>query len=195
MAKQFQWSDAVQYFLQVDSVTGVVAYNIAAPDHRIIAQAAYVETAGREVLIKVAAGEPGALHPLTDAQASDFLNYMRKIKIAGIALSIVNLPADILRLRCDVYYSASYNRTNLRQAIIDALNAYSVSLEFNGVALRNAVIDAVQSVPGVVDVDITLLEAATGNITYSVERAYTTASGYFNFRQDADFPLINLIAE
>jgi hypothetical protein len=195
MAKRFQWNDREQYFLQVDPGTGIISYNIDAPSDRIVSQAAYMETSAKEVFIKVARGEAGALQPLTDDQVTDFLNYMRRIKIAGIMLNVVNLPADILRLQVNVYYSRSYNSTNVRQAIIDSLNAYSLSLEFNGIVLRNAVIDAIQRVQGVVDVDIIQLHAATGNLTHNVERAYTTAAGHFNFQQDNTFPIINLIAE
>ena len=195
MAKRFQWSEQVQYFLQVDPDTGIISYNINAPDDRIVTQAAYVETTAKEIFIKVARGEAGALQPLTSVQATDFYNYMRRIKIAGITLNVVNLPADILRLQVNVHYSRSYNSTNVRQMIIDSLNAYSISLEFNGVVLRNAVIDAIQRVPGVVDVEVTLLQAVTGSITYDIERAYTTAAGYFNFQNDNTFPVINLIPE
>ena len=195
MAKRFQWNEQIQYFLQVDPDTGIISYNIDAPGDRIITQAAYVETAAKEIFIKIAGGEAGALHPLIGTQETDFLNYMRRIKIAGITLNVVNLPADILRLQVNVHYSRSFNSTNLRQAIIDSLNAYSISFEFNGVVLRNAVIDAIQRVTGVVDVEIIQLEAATGSIIYNIERAYVTAAGYFNFQQDNIFPIINLIAE
>jgi hypothetical protein len=195
MAKRFQWNEAVPYFIQVEAATGVIAYNIENPADRLITQAAYVETPQREVLIKVASGVPGALHPLAEEPLQDFLNYMQRIKIAGVVLNVVNLPADVLRLQANVYYSRSYNATLLRQAIIDSLNAYSIALAFNGVVLRNAIIDAVQTVPGVVDMDITQLEALTGSITYQVERAYTTAAGYFNFKQDGGFPALHLIAE
>jgi hypothetical protein len=193
MARHFQWNENVQYFIIVDPVSGTIDYNIVEPADRIVLQAAYVETANKEVIIKVAAGVPGALHPLTDAQATDFLNYLKKIKIAGIILNIVNLPADVIRMQANVYYDRAYNTTQLRQMIIDALNGYSVSLQFNGVVLRNAIIDAVQSVAGVVDIDIVQLEAATGEIVYEIDRAYATAAGYFNFQNDDVWPLINLI--
>ncbi|MDR2361707.1 MAG: hypothetical protein LBD91_03160 [Prevotellaceae bacterium] len=194
MAKRFQWSEEVPYFLQVDDTTGVIDYNILNPDDRIITQAAFIDN-NNEVTLKVATGTPGALHKLGDDPFSDFRNYMQRLKIAGIALRIITLEADIVNLQTDVYYSRAYNITGLRQAVVDALNAYSATLEFAGVVLRNAIIDVIQRVPGVMDVDVKALEANTGANIVSIGRAYTTAAGYFNFNQTDGWPQINLIAE
>jgi hypothetical protein len=195
MAKRFQWNADVQYFIVVNPADGTITYNELKPEDRIISQAAYVENTSKEVIIKVATGQPGELTPLTDEQLTDFLNYMKKIKIAGIILKVVNLPADILRIQANVYYNPAYNQTTLKQKIIQALNEYSVALEFNGVVLRNAIIDAVQKIEGVVDIDITQLQAVTGEIDYEISRAYVTASGYVNFQNNETYPLINLIPD
>jgi hypothetical protein len=193
MAKRFQWNENIQYFIVVNPADGTIAYNELKPEDRIISQAAYIENTNKEVIIKVATGQPGALMPLSNEQLVDFLNYMKKIKIAGIILKVVNLPADVLRMQANVYYNPAYNQTTLKQKIVQALNDYSIALEFNGVVLRNAIIDAVQRIEGIVDIDITQLQAITGYINYEIERAYSTASGYVNFQQDAVYPLINLI--
>jgi hypothetical protein len=193
MAKRFQWNENIQYHIVVNPADGTIAYNELKPEDRVISQAAYIENASKEVIIKVATGQPGALTPLSEAQLTDFLNYMKKIKIAGIILKVVNLPADVLRMQANVYYNPAYNQTTLKQKIVQALNEYSIALEFNGVVLRNAIIDAVQRIEGIVDIDITQLQAVTGEINYEIERAYTTASGYVNFQQDDVYPLINLI--
>jgi hypothetical protein len=193
MAKRFQWNENIQYFIVVNSADATIDYNMVEPADRIVSQAAYVENASREVIIKVATGQPGALMPLSEAQLTDFLNYIKKIKIAGVILKVVNLPADVLRMQSNVYYNPAYNQTNLRQNIVQALNEYSLTLEFNGIVLRNAIIDAVQRVDGIIDIDIIQLQAVTGDIVYEVSRAYTTASGYVNFQSDSVYPLINLI--
>lgn len=195
-AKLFQWSATESYYLVVDPVTGVISYNIVNAADRIITQAAYVEDdESGTVIVKVATGEPGALQPITDIQQLDLENYFMKIKIAGIKVRVVNLPADIIRLKTIVYYNRAYNVDNLKQAIIDSLNQYSIDTNFNGVLLRNAVIDAIQRVAGVSDAVVTQLEGVQGENVVAIDRAYVTQSGYFNFQQDDEFPGIELIPE
>ncbi len=199
MAKQFQWSDQVQYYLVVDPATGKIGYNIINADDRIITQASFTEVVdgngARTVLIKVAAGMPGNLQPLNGEQYDDFENYMRQIKIAGVRMQIVNLAADMLELDCNVYYDPAYNNDLLVDAIKIALDRYTTGVKYGGVIYKNAVIDAIQSVPGVSDVYINSLVGIQGANRTEITRAYTTYAGYFNLKKTDRFPKITLIAE
>jgi len=194
LAKRFQWHETETYHLIVDPETGIISYNKIAPESRIISQAAFVEGAGK-VFLKVAAGEAGNLHKLTWQQQLNLENYMQKMKIAGIMVEIVSLDADLLEIEADVYYNIAFDVNRLRDAIIEALDNYSVNFDYNGIVYRNAVIDAIQAVAGVRDVEIKSLYGIQGANRTEIARAYTTYAGYFNIKKENDFPLINLIAE
>ena len=196
IAKQFQFNVNETYYLVVDSETGALRYNRIVPEDRIVKQASYVE-GDRSVIIKVATTDSGnILQPLTPLQLVNFENYMREIKMAGIKVSVVNLPADLLELTADIYYSPAYNNNNLQSAIIQSLDQYSLELQYDGIIYKNAVIDAIQRVEGVVDVFIPQggLVGIQGDIRTPIERSYTTNSGYFNIKKTDDFPKITLIA-
>lgn len=194
LAKQFQWSETEAYQLVVDEQTGEIYYNIVNPADRIVTQASCV-VSETSILVKVARGEPGNLQPLTDLQRLDLENYLRSLKIAGVKLGIVNEPADIVELTADIYYDPTFNTNLLKQSIVTALKQYSITLPYNGVVYRNAIIDAIQQVPGVADIVIATngLEALHGDVRTTIERAYITYSGYFNFKDDSTFPAISFI--
>ncbi len=194
LAKQFQWNNDEAYYLVVNPVTGVMTYNKVVPDDRIVTQSAYVEGNGR-IIIKVAAGSAGNLHELTEQQQINFENYMRQLKIAGIIVEVVNLPADLLEIDCTVYYNPAYNNNQLKEAIIAALDKYGANFNYNGIVYKNAIIDAIQAVPGVVDVEIGKLYGLQGENRADIQRTYTTYSGYFNIKKTDSFPKITLIPE
>lgn len=196
IAKQFQFNENETYYLIVDPETGAVRYNRIVPEDRIIKQASYVE-GDRSVIIKVATTDSNnTLQPLTPLQIVNFENYMREIKMAGIKVSVVNLPADLLELTANVYYNPAYNNNNLQNAILQSLDQYSLELQYDGIIYKNAVIDAIQRVEGVVDIYIPQggLVGIQGEIRTEIERSYTTNSGYFNIKKTDGFPKITLIA-
>lgn len=196
-AKLFQWADQGSsknpYHLVVEPSTGIIKYNILNPEARIITQAACV-VADNAIKVKVATGQPGNLHPITNQQELDLKNYLSSVKIAGVNLEVVNKPADILEVRADVYYNPAYNINQLKEQIIEALDRYSLTLPYDGAVYRSSVIDAIQSVAGVIDVELSgsgSLVAIKNGVREEVGRHYITDSGYFNFKKDDGFPTIN----
>ncbi|MDR2886435.1 MAG: hypothetical protein LBV26_00270 [Bacteroidales bacterium] len=194
LAKQFQWSDSDTYFLAVDPETGIVHYNKTVPENRIITQAAYIENEGR-IILKVASGARGNLHRLTYRQQLGLENYLLQMKIAGITVDVVSMEADELEVDCDVYYSPSYDVSQLQNAITAELDRYGMMLNYNGVIYRTDAVSTIKGVPGVVDVAVNGLYGLQGENRQEITRAYTTFSGYFNIKKTDGFPKINLIAE
>ena len=199
LAKQFQWSETETYQLVVDQATGEIYYNIVNPADRIVTQAACVVATvagGTRVLVKVAKGTPGNLEPLTDRQKFDLENYLRSLKIAGVNVDVVNEPADVVELTATIYHDPAFNTNLLKDAIIAALDQYSANLPYNGVIYRSAIADAILGVDGVLDVVLPGdgLIAIHGEVRTPIDRAYTTYSGYFNFKKTDNFPILTIVA-
>lgn len=180
-ALEFQWNEEVRYALVVDE-NGYARYPAIVSADRIIKQASARLSDSNGLLLKVATTDKdGALCPLTNDQFTDFKNYITSLALPGQPIEFVNQRADTLTVIADVYYSAATNATGLEAELLAALRDFSLDTDFNGRIYRTAVVDALQSVSGVVDVDIKTLDLtdADGKTT-AINRVETAAAGYFN---------------
>lgn len=129
---------------------------------QIVKFAAAVEADDLSVLfVKVATYVNGIKQPLNSAQLIAFTAYMNRIKDAGVRITIINSPADDLRLEMDIYYNPlildnegkyldGTNDTPVQKAIRD----YISNLSFNGLYINQSLVDKCQVVDGVEIVEL-----------------------------------------
>lgn len=165
-----------------------VQYEYAVIDEaaKVVKLVAIVD-AGFQVRIKAAKFDGGGLPiPLTGPELSAFEGYILKIKFAGTATSVTSAAADDLKVDYFIKYDAlvlAPDGSLLTDPSIfpalDAVNAYSKGLPFNGVLSLAKLTDAVQEALGVIDVTLNDAQAKFGAISYaSINKQYIPDAGY-----------------
>lgn len=126
---------------------------------RIITKVAYSENEevgfkDKELLLKVAKGEPGHYERLSDDELLAARAYLRQIAFAGTHFVMVSRKGDVLIPRVTVYYDGAVPAEEVYSNIENALNDFIANLDFNGVIYAQKVVDAIQKAEHVVDVYI-----------------------------------------
>lgn len=176
----FQLSDQVQV-----NPNYSVSYPVTDTTKRVVTRCSVKQLPqSREVLVKVAKGSQTALQPLLQTEKDALTSYLTKLQFAGTYLSVISLEADRLVADLDIYFDAEYVQAVVKAGVIDAVNNFLKSLEFDGVLYKTKLVDAIQSVPGVVDVAVNGLVARPFVINRNdpsvvpFERIYETDAGY-----------------
>lgn len=167
---------------------------------KIVDYAAVVEQE-RGLRIKVAKDDGSDLVELSNPELSAFIEYMKRIKDAGVRLSITSGPADSLKLSLDVYYDPLVlNSEGERidgfssEPVQDAIKKYLKNLPFNGVFVVQSLIDVLQQVEGVKIAHVASVLARYGLLPFqSFSVKYVPDSGYLRLSDDSDLT-INFIA-
>jgi hypothetical protein len=206
--KRFQYGDSLIW----DDVLEKWKYAVSDTTKQIITQAAVVE-AGTTVTIKVAKSDGSTgLEKLSSAEYAAALNYMNAIKFAGTLSALISDDPDYMKLTLSVYvdtskiYNDSTNPTDPLNGslisdstifpIVNAINEYISTLDFNGKYFLIKQIDSIQSVDGVSNVVISVCQAKYGSLAYaniltSTEQSYQSNAGYLVV--DPTYPLITSI--
>lgn len=183
MAKAFQHGDS----LPADSDT----YALINPDNMVVDEAAAVEV-GSVLRIKVAKNTAGALGSLTSAERSALATYMDRVKDAGVHLNITTQAGDNLKLDLEIYYDALVINSDGERIdgsaltpVKDAVNAYLLSLPFNGLLVLNRLIAAVEAVEGVIICRVVLAQSQYGGGAYTTFATEVTPdAGYLVLNED-----------
>jgi len=183
-----------QYGHSLVLVDGKPVYLEDDPDARIVKYVA-VNPIGGVVEIKVAKDDSGDLVPLTATELNALDSYIQAIKFAGTVHNSYSLAADIVRLEATAYYDGKLDPTDFDTATIDGLKAHLKGIYFDGKLNINKLRDAAEAVPGMIDFQITLLQAkADGASSFTtVTYEYGPLSGYHVF--DAGYPDITYVAK
>lgn len=151
------------------------------------------------LIIKIAGEGDGILQELESIQVDAFNAYMEDwFKWAGVKLSIVNLPADELKISMKVFRNPLVLDVN-GLSILDGdkpvelrITQYLKELDFNGELVINDLIERLRELPGVDDIEILLINSKADN-----ELDFTTISvskipeaGYFKI---TDFSTIEYV--
>lgn len=124
---------------------------------QVVKFAAAVEADDQSILfVKVATYNSDVKQPLNSAQLVAFTAYLGRIKDAGVRITIINSPADDLRLEMDIYYNPlildnegkRLDGTN-DTPVQDAIRDYISNLSFNGLYINQSLVDKLQGVDGV----------------------------------------------
>ncbi len=147
-----------------------------------------------QVFIKVAArGNNGQPTPLQNDDLAGLKGYLSQIKDAGVAIKVLNEPADNMRVELVVLYDPAiltaqptgngrpdadgYTAIRLlrdgKDVITEAVSGVISKLPFNGEYRNSDLMAALQSIEGVRVADIVKVEAAAGG-----SEAYSRVVGY-----------------
>lgn len=148
---------------------------------------------GGVLVIKVAKLNTGTneLEKLSASELSGLLSFVKKFKFAGTPTIVESNDPDLLKLEMDVYYDPQADQAGVETAVEAAINQYLLDIPFDGKLYETKLVDAIQAVTGVVDVDLTNLEAAVGANTYTIDRVYQFSAGYAKI--DPAYPLSGTI--
>lgn len=169
---------------------------------KIIAFSAVVEQE-KGLRIKVARVRNDDLDALEPGQLEAFVEYMSRIKDAGVnPLVIESRPADRLRLSLNIYYNPLVlDSTGARLDGTDPdpvgkkVREYLKNLPFNGTMVLAYLVDALQQVDGVVIPHISQARASYGEIPpIAFDVKYNPDAGYLRIL-DADGLQISYIPQ
>ena len=164
-AKEFQNGSVLNAFGEYDTIDAT---------KRIITRVAVSEITGG-VSIKIAKGEPATQLNATELQS--FTQYANQIKFAGVATSIVNLPAEAVIVDLQIFYK-DISESTAKQAVKDAISEYAKSVAFDGQFVINDVISLCRQKLGVSDVLVSTIEINGNTVT---DGRYSSLSGYYSF--------------
>ena len=167
--------------------TGLSAAQIAA--QLIIAQAAVTEVSTATSIglrVKVVSENAGAYAVLTTDQLTAFTAFMNLQKDAGVNIIAQSLPGDGLKNAIQLFYDALILKSDGSRIdgtsstpVLDGYNAYLQSLPYNGEYSNTALSNYLQTVSGVVLVNITLAQAQYGSLPYTnIDELYVPDGGY-----------------
>jgi hypothetical protein len=161
---------------------------------KIIKYAAVNEaTDSSRVILKIAGEENGVLTNFTDASQVEAIEfYFERIKVAGVALTIINYKADKLYLTIRIKRDAlilnenGMSKLNANYPVNEALQEFMKELKFNGELQLSSLIDKIQLVPGVEDATLISAQSAWINpevndygIPQPINISKVAESGYF----------------
>lgn len=161
-----------------------------------VKHAAAVENNGI-VYLKVAGDDNGAPAQITNDEVAGLAAYINEVKYAGVAIELINLPADHYRMRMVVYYNPMIlNSTGgallggdpVRDAIRDFLRSLPFNSEYRNVDL----VDALQKVSGVVIPELLQAEVSPNGLEgtwRTVEAIALPDSGYYKIYDDSEMNL------
>lgn len=177
--KAFQFGDT----LPIDSDV----YPTINEDHKIISNCSVSEELGY-LKVKVAKELSGTLTPLTNEELEALNTYAYRVKDAGVRLSIVSLPADVIRVNAIIHYDPLVLKSNGTKingqagvvVVHEQIKNYLKNLPFDGMFSIMDLTDAIQNVEGVSIVQVTQVRTRTATGIYQdVVSIVKPDSGYF----------------
>lgn len=143
---EFQYGDNItlQNFVPI--------YDPVNTDNQIITRCSIKETVNGLIQVKVAKGT--VLEPLTSLEQSALKSYLKTIAYAGAKINVISQDADKVYIAADIYFDAEYILADLKTNVFAAINNYLNNIEFDGTFRKSKLEDAIQSVTGIIDVNI-----------------------------------------
>ena len=180
VARAFQYGDA----LVLDEATQQYGYATADEGKQVVK---YVAVRDRGTSVEIlASGEKGGLpEPLSDGVLTAFKQYMNRVKIAGVVLTIRSQRADRLTVRARIWVDPLVRGTDGRRisdgvrAVDEAIKAYLKNIVYGGTFNKTRLTDAIQAVEGVEDVELGDCQymTATGTAWTTIKGNNYTAAG------------------
>lgn len=177
--KAFQFGDT----LPIDSDV----YAKIIDDHKIISNCSVSEELVY-LKVKVAKELSGTLTPLSNDELEALNTYAFRVKDAGVRLSIVSLPADVIRVNAIIHYDPLVLKSNGTKingqagvvVVHEKIKNYLKNLAFDGMFSIMDLTDAIQDVEGVSIVQVTQVRTRTATGIYQdVVSIVKPDSGYF----------------
>ena len=169
IAKEFQYGDALVF----NEATQQYVYEQENEKKRLVKFVA-VRDRGTSVEILASAEAGGQPSVLSEDVLTAFKQYLNRVKIAGVVLSVRSLPADRIRISINATIHVDplvIDRTGVRiadgsYAVEDAVNAYVRNIIYGGTFNKTKLVDAIQNVEGVQDVELQICKYSTDGTVY-----------------------------
>ena len=183
IAKEFQYGDALIF----NEATLQYGYEQVSEKKRIVK---YVAVRDRGISVEILASAEAGGQPaiLSDDVLTAFKQYLNRVKIAGVILSVRSLPADNISITATIRIDPLViDRTGTRIedgsfVVENAVNAYLRNIIYGGTFNKTKLVDAIQNVEGVLDVELHECKYSTDGMTYNDINGnnYTAVSGSFS---------------
>lgn len=150
------WLEAVKAWQEGDEleeIGGRMAYRVVDESKRVVT-AVSVGVAWRELNIKVAKGEAGALEALSAEQCAMLQGYCNKVRPLGVKVRVKSGEANVVGLGGRVRYAAERNPRDVKQSVKEAVAAMLTDLRFGGTLYEGRLEAAIMGVDGVEDVQL-----------------------------------------
>ena len=182
IAKEFQYGDALVF----NEATQQYVYEQENEKKRLVKFVA-VRDRGTSVEILASAETAGQPAVLSEDVLTAFKQYLNRVKIAGVVLSVRSLPADRISINATIHVDPLViDRTGVRiadgsYAVEDAVNAYVRKIIYGGTFNKTKLVDAIQNVEGVQDVELQICKYSTDGTVYKEISGnnYTAVGGSF----------------
>ncbi len=183
IARQFQYGDELVF----DGLTQQYGYKVPDERKRVVR---YVAVRDRGTSVEILAGREvgGRPAPLPDNVLTAFKCYLNAVKIAGVIINVKSLPADTVRINATVYVNplifdgAGGKIADGSFPVAKAIEGYLAGIVYGGTFNKTKLVDAIQSVQGVVDVELGECQCqASGSTGYMtiMGNNYTSRGGSF----------------
>lgn len=182
-ARAFQYGHVLQFS------SNDASYAVDDPAARIVSQVAVTEL-GNRVIVKAAKTFGSGLAKLDPPERQALDDYFQELR-PPVYVQVISADADKMRLTGTVVYDAQAILLGVQAGVEAAVKGYFQTLEFGGVMRVTDLKQAMLGVTGVVDVQLTLVEARVGLTWSTVSRIYTAYAGHCAI--DAAFPLTSTL--
>ena len=182
IARQFQYGDALVF----DDATSQFRYPAVDESKQLVRYVA-VRDRGTSIQILASGDKDGLPVPLSNDVLTAFKQYMNRVKIAGVVLSIRSRPADCLTISANIIVdplvidSSGVRISDKSRPAEVAINAYLRGITYGGTFNKTKLVDAIQGVEGVVDVVLGACQVKRSDGLYVDIQGnnYTATSGSF----------------
>ena len=182
IARAFQYGDALTF----NDATQQYEYAIIDESKQLVKYVA-VRDRGASIQILASGVKNGRPEVLSEAVLTAFKQYMNRVKIAGIVLSVNSLPSDMVSIVAKVTIDPLViDQTGLRisdgsYAVENAINDYLANIVYGGTFNKTKLVDAIQLVEGVIDVELVKCSYSTDGANYIeiTGNNYTSMGGSF----------------
>ena len=182
IARQFQYGDALVF----DDATSQFRYPAIDENKQLVRYVA-VRDRGTSIQILASTDKDGLPEPLSNDVLTAFKQYMNRVKIAGVVLSIRSRPADCLIISASITVdplvidSSGVRISDKSRPAEAAINAYLRGITYGGTFNKTKLVDAIQGVEGVVDVVLGACQVKRSDGLYVDIQGnnYTATSGSF----------------
>lgn len=166
-------------------VNGNPGYLVADATKKIIKRAAVVENDGF-LTLKVAKESGGVPTALSASELAAYSSYWHQVQPAGVALQIISVTGDVLKLEGSITYDPLIGETQTEINVEAKINEYLQSLEFNGEFIIEKLEDYIQQASGVKDSKFQLQHfiKPSGEGYSEVNKSRVPLSGYITYSAD-----------
>lgn len=165
MALAFQYGDS----LVLNERTQQYEYAIVDESKQVVKYAA-VRDNGTSVQILVSGDEGGNPVALSNDVLSVFKQYMNRIKVAGVILNITSKPSDIISINATITVDplvldeSGALLADGSKPVETAIREHLKHIIYGGTFNKTKLVDAIQSVEGVVDVELGVCKYLDDNL-------------------------------